>query len=336
MNMAAVKRFLAAAAPDSLKTRHHIIRNAWIDGAHRRHVGCPAATLPTEASRYLCSDNPKLLDLQRRYSAEAQFTHTFWKNWRKHINLAHFRGEGHYLEQGTGRHAEFLYFASTVYLETIDDWNLLDKLREDDLFGCHTFSFPPARLVSRDLLDSILELYFLRKALSLNRSDNLRVLDIGAGYGRFAHRFLETFAKGSITNVDGVPESTFLCDFYTRFRGLSARSQTLPVDELNKLNLGQFDVAANIHSWSECPRETVRKWVTILRDLRVPLLFVVPHDSDFSSREQNGSDTFLPEITRAGYREIFRARKFSHSETLHGLSPVLYVLFSLKEAVVNN
>ena len=66
-----------------------------------------------------------------------------------------------------------------------------------------------------------------------------------------------------------------------------------------------------------------------LRDLQVPLLFVVPHDDEFKSAERNGKDTFLPEITAAGYKEVARARKFQESATLHGASPVLYALFAL-------
>jgi hypothetical protein len=48
------------------------------------------------------------------------FTHTFWKNWRKDLDLANFRAEGAYLRQGSDRNAESLYFAQTVYLEAVD------------------------------------------------------------------------------------------------------------------------------------------------------------------------------------------------------------------------
>jgi hypothetical protein len=126
-----------------------------------------------------------------------------------------------------------------------------------------------------------------------------------------------------------VPESTFLCDFYTRFRGVGDRSRTLGAAEIDKLSGERFDIAANVHSWSECLRKTVRSWMGILRDLQVPLLFVVPQDDEFKSTEQNGRDTILPEITAAGYREVARARKFQESATLHGASPVLYALFAL-------
>ena len=324
-----VVRRIIERTPQSLRMQFHVARSAWRDRSHAKEFDQRSA-LPIEAEQYLRRDNPKLLELQRRYSQANAFTHTFWE--RRRIELKNFRGEGRYLAQGSGQHAKLLYFAQTVYLETADDWGLLDWLVEDDLFGCHTFPFAPRRTVSRDLLDSILEITFLRRALTLNRSDEIRVLDIGAGYGRFAHRFAETFPNAHINNIDGVPESTFLCDFYTRFRGIGDRSTTVAADEVDKLNGGRFDIATNIHSWSECSRATVRKWMETLRNLRVPMLFVVPHDAQFTSQQGRGSDTdtFLPEIIAAGYREVLRARKFPGSETLHGLQPVLYTLFELK------
>jgi putative sugar O-methyltransferase len=329
MNTLASRHLFGAVTPDSLKARYLVVKNAWLDRAYLRRFGQHAIPLPNEISSYLRADNPKLIDLQHRCSKANAFTHTFWKNWRKHIDLANFRAEGAYLSQGSDGDAESLYFAQTVYLEAVDQWHLLQSLHEDGLFGCHAFHFPPDRLVSRDLLDSILEITFMRKALRLKQSDELRVLDIGAGYGRLAHRLLATFPNGHVTNIDAVPESTFLCDFYTRFRGVGDRSKTLAADEIDKLSGERFDIATNVHSWSECPRETVRRWMGVLRDLQVPMLFVVPHDDEFRSTERNGKDTFLPEITAVGYREVARARKFPESDTLQGASPVLYALFSL-------
>ena len=329
MNTVAGRHVFGAVTPDSLKARYFVAKNAWLDRAYSRRFRQHTAPLPDEVRSYLRADNPKLIDLQQRYSKANAFTHTFWKNWRKHLDLSNFRAEGAYLSQGSDRTAESMYFAQTVYLEAVDEWHLLQSHREDGLFGCHIFRFPPDRLVSRDLLDSIIEITFIRKALRLSQRDELRVLDIGAGYGRLAHRLLEAFPNGHVTNVDAVPESTFLCDFYTRFRGVGDRSRTLGADEIGNLSGERFDIATNVHSWSECPREAVRRWMGVLRDLKVPLLFVVPHDDEFKSTERTGKDTFLPEITAAGYREVARARKFQESATLHGASPVLYALFAL-------
>src|SRR3546814_16107320 len=59
---------------------------------------------------------------------------------------------------------------------------------EDGLFGCWTQRFPGHPRCSRDLLDSVNELSFLDRHLSIRGRDGLRILDLGAGYGRLAHR----------------------------------------------------------------------------------------------------------------------------------------------------
>lgn len=203
----------ATIIPESWKNGYYVSRNAYFDWAYSKQFKRPRAALPKEADQYLTWDNSTLVDLQRRYADRPVFSHTFWKEWRKHIDLKRFRGEGHYLTQQRRKNVGAQYLATTAVIEVTDDWHLLEGLREDGLFGCHTYRFGNNRLVSRDLLDSILELRFLRKALSAGRNDRLRAFAIGAGYGRFAHHFLATFPQGSITNADGIAESTFLCEF---------------------------------------------------------------------------------------------------------------------------
>ena len=46
------------------------------------------------------------------------------------------------------------------------------------------------------------------------------MLDIGAGYGRLAHRMSAAFPQlEDYCCVDAVPESTFLSEYYLRHRG---------------------------------------------------------------------------------------------------------------------
>ena len=98
--------------------------------------------------------------------------------------------------------------------KSIDHLNLLDVLHEDDRFGVEIFNFH-GQTVSRDLLDSIIEITFLEKHFGfLNRRD-FNVLDIGAGYGRLAHRMATAAPNlGRYFCVDAVPESTFISDYY--------------------------------------------------------------------------------------------------------------------------
>jgi 2-polyprenyl-3-methyl-5-hydroxy-6-metoxy-1,4-benzoquinol methylase len=67
-------------------------------------------------------------------------------------------------------------------------------LEEDDDFGAEVFDFH-GKVVSRDLLDSIIEINFLDRHLGFSSRRAVNVLDIGAGYGRLAHRMATAFPK---------------------------------------------------------------------------------------------------------------------------------------------
>jgi putative sugar O-methyltransferase len=131
----------------------------------------------------------------------------------------------------------------------------MERLDEDGLFGAYTFDFNGEKLVSRDLLDSILEINFLDRHLGLARREGFNLLDVGAGYGRLAHRLATAFpGTMRIYCTDAVSESTFLCEYYLRFRGLADRTEVVPLDEIEaRLRTVRIDVATNIHSFSECP-----------------------------------------------------------------------------------
>jgi hypothetical protein len=303
---------------------------SYSDWRYRRNQLAVRAEAPTDAEEYLVRRNPRLIELQKRYTDKAIFTHTFWKDWSQHLDLRHFRSDGQYITQSGARNPEAQYLGTTAFAEAVDDWRLLESLEEDGLFGCHAYRFAENLVVSRDLLDSIFEITFLRRSIGLGRTDEFRVLDLGAGYGRFVHRLLNTFPNASATAVDGVAESTFLCEFYMAFRGLSARATTLPLHQLENLSGQRADICVNIHSWSECTRATVKFWVRLIADLGIRDLLVIPHSSEFLTKEKDGSrDTFLPEITAAGYRLARKSHKFEGSEALknNGIAPAWYHLF---------
>jgi SAM-dependent methyltransferase len=329
--MPTLRRAIRSVVPESAVARYLAWTYAYADYRHTARSSSESK-LPgvLDAEAYLTPSNERLADLRRRYTEKPLFNHTFWRHWQNTINLKRFRGDGHYLAQTVGSNLEARYLASTAYAEAIDEWGLLRELGEDGSFGCHTYQFGEGPTTSRDLLDSVLEISYLRSSLDLGRESGIRVLDVGAGYGRFAHRLLRTFPNATLAAVDAVAESTFLCEFYTRYRGVDDRVTTIPADELERLQACQFDVCVNIHSWSECSQESVRFWMRLIRDLRVKYLFVVPHDEGFTSTEASGKKgSFLPEITAAGYKLRRKVHKYSRSASLqtHGVSPAWYCLF---------
>src|SRR5262249_4135162 len=150
------------------------------------------------------------------------------------------------------------------------------------------------------------ELLFLERTLALSSRERFSVLDIGAGYGRLAHRAVSAFSQlDDYCCVDAVPESTFLCEYYLRQRELSPRARVLSLDRVTaELSPGSFDVAVNIPSFPECPYAAVEWWVELLRRLEVPYLFIVPNEPDqLLTLEPGGARRdFRPLIEEAGYR----------------------------------
>ncbi len=121
------------------------------------------------------------------------------------------------------------------YTTTVDRLGLLDRMTEDGTFGVNHFRFMNRYTDSKDLLDSVNEIAFRERAVDISNMLPLRVLDIGAGYGRLMHRLVEAWPQGATGYcVDAIPESTFLSEYYTRFRGLSDRVTVVPLHEIDE------------------------------------------------------------------------------------------------------
>ncbi len=266
--------------------------------------------LPGGAEEELRYDNPRLLELRTAYDALdwPVVTHSRWRregieSW---LDLAWFRGETAYVHQyrDLPQLTPYRYFVYLQYLESGDGARLFDVLDEDGLFGCFSFEFPGHKRCSRDLLDSVNELLFLDEQLGFLGSDGARVLDIGAGYGRLAHRGLVANPKvQEWTCVDAVAPSTFLCEWYLRFRGATPPARVVPLYDVPAL-VGPYDFACNVHSFSECTLDAIRWWVDQLVRLEVPTLFLVPNEEEgFLSTERDGRRLdFLPVLEAAGFQ----------------------------------
>ena len=269
----------------------------------------PGGFVPPGAEADLRLDHPRLVELRARYAncSAPMAERTMWAESyvERQVDLTHFRGDNAFVWQvrNAGAMAAYRYYFYLRDLASRDSRGLLSALTEDGAFGCWTFTFPGWPPVSRDLLDSVNELYFLDRHLGVLDSA-WTVLDIGAGYGRLAHRILAA-APGLDRYIctDGVADSTFLCEYYLRFRGCD-RVEVVPLDELDKVLPGRrVDLAVNIHSFSEMSVAAISGWLSLLSDLAVPWLLVVPNDAEqFLSVEGDGERRdFLPLFGRHGY-----------------------------------
>lgn len=271
-----------------------------------------AVPLPEGAEETLVASNPRLTDLRNVYG-RLDLPALNQSRWHAaaiegFLDLPYFRGETlitwHYRE--LPRITALKYFLYLRYVQAQDRLGLLERLDEDGLFGCWTYEYPGYSRVSRDLLDSVNEISWLERRLSLAARDRFSVLDIGAGYGRLAHRMTEAFEQlDDYCCVDAIAECTFLSEYYLRFRGCSPRARVVPLTDVETgLSPGQFDLAINVHSFSECTYAAVEWWLDQVARLRIPWLLVIPNEPlELLTLEADGSHRdFAPLLTAAGYR----------------------------------
>lgn len=185
--------------------------------------------------------------------------------------------------------------------------------------------------VSRDKLDSILEIYYLMDVLGVRPYDPLTVLDIGAGYGRLAHRFTTVFARAHYYCADAVPLSTFLCEFYLRYRRAD-RTYVVPLHELHVLEGRQFDFAITVHSFREQTQPSISFWMDRLDRLEVTRLVVVDHDGRWATMPPHSGfpNSYFPILQAHGWRMVDARPKFrTLVGHLCGLFPeTVYSLFA--------
>jgi hypothetical protein len=289
--------------------------------------------LPQGAERYLRSDNPILMDLSNRYQESDYPSHEIllWTEDRvSDKDMLYFRGHNAYLYQEGKFNRNILgYLLAYYYAKSLDDEHLLDKLREDNSFGAITFEID-GKKVSRDLLDSVLEIYFLDRNLDLFARENLRVLDIGAGYGRLAHRMAQSLPNlGMVYCTDAIPVSSFLADYYLKFRKVDEKAQVILLNEIKaKIIPGSIDLAVNIHSFSECALPAIDWWLKLLVEKEIPYLMIVPNSGE-ELLNNHGQD-FKPLLNRHGYQLTALEPKYQDPQLQkYALNPDHYHLYKL-------
>lgn len=295
------------------------------DDRHHRTSFATEVPLPPGASERLRRDDPHLVELRDAYARLELpvMVRSKWGDGRLERDLAldGFRGDNVYVWQYRqfADSARLRFFLTSLEARQQDRLGLLDRLEEDGAFGCWTFRYADGRTLSRDLLDSVIELNHLDEQLDIRSRSTFDILDIGAGYGRLAHRACEAFPDGLTYDcIDAIAESTFLCEYYLAHRGLEGRARSVRIDQHERLR-DTYDLAVNIHSFSESPRIAIRWWLELLREKRVPNLLIVPNDDGrFLSSEPDGSKAdFLPDVLAAGYHQV-HSRHVYLDEDLRG------------------
>lgn len=317
---------------------YHVISRATADQileSHpwlRQHLGGEPGPAPARRAAH-APESPRLAELRRRYAGHPATAHTVWatENLSRDLDLTNFRGDNVFVWQ-TRATTPIQYLVSTYYVRDNDPLALYDRMHEDGAFGAHTCQHN-GRAISRDMLDSVLEISFLDEQIGIARNPELTVLDIGAGYGRLAYRMAETLPNlARYFCVDAVAESTVVSELYIRHRGVENKVTVVPLDEAEPVITGsRIDVAVNIHSFSECALTSIEYWVDLIDRAGIPWIFVVPNTGDrLVSSESDGSRLdVLPTFKAHGYSLAVTRDKYHRSADVQrfGLFPSTYLLF---------
>jgi putative sugar O-methyltransferase len=289
--------------------------------------------LPEGACEYLRKDNPRIQELQRRYENHPASNHSLWSPHylANELRLDEFRADNVYVHQGRAA-SDASYRLTAHYAQSVDKLGLLNTLGDDDLFGNHLVSFNGDLLVGRDLLDAVLEINFLNDNLGLAALDGSVILDIGAGYGRLAHRLVQALPKlETVLCTDAIPESTFLSEFYVKFRGCQSKVRVIPLDDIETTLENQpVNLAINIHSFGECTLSSIKWWLDLVSANRIKYLFIVPNGEALRSWEPDDTGIdYLPSLLDRGYKMVIKQPNYMGAPQLqkHGLYPCYYYLF---------
>lgn len=280
--------------------------------------------LPPDALNYLRGDNPRLLELQQAYASlgwPVCVDSYFWNANRVKSNVAlpWFRGDNAYVWQyrQMGADLRLKRYIAMREVDALDPRGLVGSLDEDGLFGCWTETYGE-RPISRDLLDSVAEINFLDRHMGLFGQRQLRVLDIGAGYGRLAYRMSKALPNlVRYDCIDAVPESTFLSEYYLRFRGVTPPARAVPLHQIDSgLSPDGYDLVLNVHSFPECTYAAIAWWMERIKALNIPWFLLVPNDEEkMLSAEPDGSlRDFSPLIREAGYELVVKEPVYPNPE----------------------
>jgi hypothetical protein len=171
----------------------------------------------------------------------------------------------------------------------------------------------------------------LEDHLGIFNIEDLNVLDIGAGYGRLAHRMATALPNLKFYGcADAIAVSSFIAEYYLQYRHVDNKAQILPLDTIeDDLKNNSIDLALNIHSFSECTLSAIQWWMRLLQENQVPYLMIVPN-SGTALLTQDGKD-FRPLINQYGYEFMAVEPKYQDPVVQkYALNPDHFHLFKLK------
>lgn len=245
------------------------------------------------------------------------------------ISISNFRSDNVYVWQKRNI-SESNILISFLITKLLDNANLFDLIKESREFGVEVYEFLGVS-VSRDLLDSILEINFLIDIVGLENFKTYKILDIGAGYGRLSKSLAQAFPMIKSSCIDSIPLSTAISEFYLEKEIVDKKVKVYTLDQIDQMPDNYFDLATNIHSFSEMSLDSVENWIKLLKDLNVPKILVIPNAKEL--KLDSGEDLQIV-FEKYGYFIKSKRHKYSNSvDDKHLMYPSNYFYLELKTEI---
>ena len=291
--------------------------------------------IPKDAKEYLHPKNPRLEQLRNDYQKflAKNFKKGLWtENYLKNEDLLFFRGDNPYVYQKRGNQLSiFAYLITYYWFKSNNKTDDLSLFNEEKSFGVYNYVIDKKN-ITRDLLDSFNEIAFLKENVFKNYENKVKVLEIGAGYGRLAKWLTKnTELVEHYYCIDGIPESTFISEYFLKKYHKINEVTIVPIDQKEFLieNV-KISLAINIHSFSEMTFDFVKFWIEEVNRIKVPYIFIVPnaghkHKGDLISFDKINFKTLLESN---GYELVLKREKYLDPYIQkYGLNPTMYYLF---------
>ena len=317
-------------------------RVGYFDAVRDVHPTKPTLS-PQQQTSAESQSSDELDALRVRYEAfdvDARLHSQWCSSLVQEIDFKLFRGDSALMYQHRDANMPVTYLATYYYHALSGDRDLLETCTEDTSFGVYAFRVG-SEIVTRDRLDSVSEIGFLREVLELKPSSSLSILDIGSGYGRLAWRINQCFPNVKVVCADAIPESAFLCGTYLSFRGASPSVKVVALPDLStELSQTPVDVAIAVNSLSECSAQAIVWWLDLLLAHRVKYIILIPHGSFDEGKMLLSCESgwltgtpgkaLLPLLEERGYRPLLTRPKYREPQMQrYGVSPTYYHLFKL-------
>ena len=123
--------------------------------------------------------------------------------------------------------------------------------------------------------------------------------------------------------ADAVPESTFLCQYYLNYRGVSDRAKAVPLDTIEEALPNSIDIVTNIHSF-QIHLSQYLGGLDLISRRKIKYFMLAHYKDELHSKEPDGtSRNFRPLLEMKGFELLSKESVYAPGTlaSTYGLYP---------------